>query len=410
MKTYGQVISYCVAMRECQDRTHCFALLILGNQYVRVLRWDQVGIIVTERIDVLDHPEKFGKFLWLFDGLSDSERGIDPTISPATKAHKDAAWKLLTQKYGIPPHSKQSLRKFEVRDPTLRETRIYIAGNPRWSVRSPLGRGTRGFFAYGVTEKRLVYLKDTWRIDTPEFEREGDTYRRLNERLKAYEVQPFVPTLLCDGDVPGQTTITQDYKDEWWCFRTEGLQRHQHYRLVLREIGHNLWEFSHIREVCQAIYEALRGQSLSIVAFPSTFSLTLTWIYVVHRVALDQFGILHRDISLGNILIGEDGHGLLIDWDLARQVPRPGNTLEDEQDEVAIRKYLKPGSSSSASSAGHLAPTRTSRSSSSQVRRFDDEYWFPALTPLYRRRLCRSVRPLFIPLPKPGILCSPSVL
>lgn len=324
MKTYGQVISYCVAMRECQDLTHCFALLVIDNRYVRAFRWDQAGIVVTERVDFHEEPEKLGKFLWLYNRLSDAERGIDSTIRPAKKAHKDAAWALLSEKYGAPPDTNDDLRQFKVYDDDSKRSRTYIAGRPRWSVRSPLGRGTRGFFAYGIAEKRLVYLKDTWRIDTPEFVKEGDTYRQLARRLRSnaaanddghnpgntmgngnkagsdddeepdsehgldYEkdhgdmplpdneekldrkekpLEEFLPTLLSAGDVTGQATVTQNLKDEWWCFRTKGLQRHQHYRLVLREIGRNLWEFKHIKEVCRVICDTIRGQSQSALFF-----------------------------------------------------------------------------------------------------------------------------------------------
>lgn len=33
-------------------------------------------------------------------------------------------------------------------------------------------------------------------------------------------------------------------------------------------------------------------------------------------------GVLHRDISLGNIMISPDGRGLLIDWDHAGETTR----------------------------------------------------------------------------------------
>jgi RIO-like serine/threonine protein kinase len=39
-----------------------------------------------------------------------------------------------------------------------------------------------------------------------------------------------------------------------------------------------------------------------------------------HKEAFEKARILHRDISVGNILITEDGRGILIDWDLCKRV------------------------------------------------------------------------------------------
>lgn len=251
---FGQLIACCAAIRECQDRTHCFAVLLLGKQYVRLVRWDQGGMIVSERLDLKHHAHKFAKFLWYFDNLSESERGLDPTITQAAAIHKDTAWEHFSHELKEAVGQKENLRQFVVHDSTFDEPRIYIAGAPRWNVRSALGRGTRGFFAYAVIEKRLVYLKDTWRIDADTFEREGDTYRRLRQ----HNVE-FVPSMLSAGDAQNQSTITQNFQAHKWCFGTQGLQRHQHYRLVLNEIGSNLWGFRNIKDVCSALLDALRG-------------------------------------------------------------------------------------------------------------------------------------------------------
>jgi thiamine kinase-like enzyme len=42
----------------------------------------------------------------------------------------------------------------------------------------------------------------------------------------------------------------------------------------------------------------------------------LIWDKFSSQEALEKAQILHRDISVGNILITTDGRGLLIDWDL----------------------------------------------------------------------------------------------
>jgi RIO-like serine/threonine protein kinase len=39
-----------------------------------------------------------------------------------------------------------------------------------------------------------------------------------------------------------------------------------------------------------------------------------------HKQAYEEAGILHRDISAGNIILTDDGKGLLIDWDLCNRV------------------------------------------------------------------------------------------
>jgi RIO-like serine/threonine protein kinase len=39
-----------------------------------------------------------------------------------------------------------------------------------------------------------------------------------------------------------------------------------------------------------------------------------------HTAAYEKAHILHRDISAGNIMITDNGSGMLIDWDLSKKV------------------------------------------------------------------------------------------
>jgi RIO-like serine/threonine protein kinase len=41
---------------------------------------------------------------------------------------------------------------------------------------------------------------------------------------------------------------------------------------------------------------------------------------MAHTDAYNKTQILHRDVSAGNILITEEGKGILIDWDLSKKV------------------------------------------------------------------------------------------
>ena len=42
--------------------------------------------------------------------------------------------------------------------------------------------------------------------------------------------------------------------------------------------------------------------------------------FLAHNVAYYDAEILHRDISMGNIMISEGGQGFLIDWDMCVHV------------------------------------------------------------------------------------------
>ena len=55
--------------------------------------------------------------------------------------------------------------------------------------------------------------------------------------------------------------------------------------------------------------------SVPVCLFISPFS-------SAHKEAFEKAKILHRDISVGNIIITERG-GLLIDWDLAKDTEKP---------------------------------------------------------------------------------------
>jgi RIO-like serine/threonine protein kinase len=43
-------------------------------------------------------------------------------------------------------------------------------------------------------------------------------------------------------------------------------------------------------------------------------------LILAHRFAWELCGILHRDVSGKNVLLTEDGRGVLNDWDLAKTI------------------------------------------------------------------------------------------
>lgn len=60
-----------------------------------------------------------------------------------------------------------------------------------------------------------------------------------------------------------------------------------------------------------------------------SFSLAESDLITAHQAAYNA-GVLHRDISLGNIMIVDDEEdikgGMLIDWDLCKVIDPPGES------------------------------------------------------------------------------------
>ncbi|KAI0292950.1 hypothetical protein B0F90DRAFT_1835920 [Multifurca ochricompacta] len=103
-----------------------------------------------------------------------------------------------------------------------------------------------------------------------------------------------------------QRTRTQDYLQgseggHDWCPGRPSVNPFVHYRLVLETLGRPLNRFKSTRQLCEVIRDAIIGKKY-------------------HFLLGD--GMLHRDVSAGNILIGEDGRGILIDWDLSKRVTK----------------------------------------------------------------------------------------
>ena len=94
------------------------------------------------------------------------------------------------------------------------------------------------------------------------------------------------------------------------------LQPHSHYQFILDDIGHDLTSFRMTKELVETLADALQGtrseDSVDIYLPPPFFPLA-------HTEAFENAKILHRDISIGNVIISDCG-GLLIDWDLAKSI------------------------------------------------------------------------------------------
>ncbi|KIP01982.1 hypothetical protein PHLGIDRAFT_122872 [Phlebiopsis gigantea 11061_1 CR5-6] len=310
------LVSHAHAQFARQHRTHFFQL-ILANRWARFVRWDRSGAVVSSRFDYVHEPAILCEFLWRFAHLSDQKRGLDSTVSLAsrqeTSLFEDAVKAFLSDMKASSKDGRP-MRHLPGAEITLDPSETY----PTWSVQvstenpgeytglivrrpftvhsSLLGRATRAYIAYDLRERRLVFLKDAWRIDHPKLQAESTTYRYL----KQHEV-PFIPELLYGGDVIGsnnkpQQTLSQAYADldEEWCRYEGSFERYIHHRVV-QDVAYPLGSALDEREFLQAIHDSLCAISS----------------------AYDVAGVLHRDLSMENIMLDTKGRGILNDWDHA---------------------------------------------------------------------------------------------
>ncbi|TFY83845.1 hypothetical protein EWM64_g159 [Hericium alpestre] len=286
----GQITTYASAHMACQFRTFSFSICLLGEDEARLIRWDRSGAIVTERFNYTKEKNVLAEFLWRFNHLGPKARGHDLTVTPATSTEIELA---KTKDYFS---AAVNIHKVTVHNDADNLDYYYLVSAPTdWNL-SLTGRATRGYVALDMKTKKLVWLKDSWRIDVDELEKEVDIYVLLHEK----EVDHIAP-LVCGGDVVGQKTITRDYINKEWCCGKVDVLPHQHCRLVLGVIGRQLQDFRSSQELCQATFDAMEG----------------------HWQAFSKADVLHRDVSGGNILIDVHGKGIIIDWDLCKKTTAP---------------------------------------------------------------------------------------
>lgn len=357
-KVLGQILDYAEKVFEYQHRTFQYMLLFLGD-YARIVRIDRAGIIATKKFNYRTDGHKLAAFLRYYTRLPPAERGHDTTavrldpesdeairmknrvknadpkdyVAQMFKQQLDSDWpwwklEVTDDSLTNPKDNDDSPMNLEATDdlpsnpevasdPPKKTKRYYLVGKPHFQAGGVAGRTTRGYVALDddITKNDFVHLKDAWRVVSDDIEKEGVILETLRER----EVQ-YVPTLVCHGDVPGQETKTQEVWSRLHPEEKCHLKHHQHYRLVVKEVGKPLEEFSTGLELLTAICYAVLGAS----------SLSRREVCVIdisddsaHSQAYEH-GIIHRDISAGNILLYKphadgDWQGLLNDWELSKQ-------------------------------------------------------------------------------------------
>ncbi|GJE92080.1 hypothetical protein PsYK624_082330 [Phanerochaete sordida] len=316
------LISHATAQFAHQHRVFFFQLII-AHRWARFIRWDRRGAVVTQRFDYVSNPGTLGDFLWRFSHMSDEEQGWDPTVSLASKKEATLFQKAVNSFIRSPgSHDSAAVRRLPHAERTLDDTGTY----PVWKIRvdnaetgestdllvnrpfaghhSLTGRATRAYIALDLRHNRLLFLKDCWRDTSTESRPEFQTYQELSK----HDIE-HVPVALYGGDVrtdAGQlqetsTQLIAVSQEPWRITVMSDTHALVHHRVV-QHIFYPLECVRGERELVQVIYDVLCA------------------IEQAHRRA----GILHRDISLRNVMMTSEGRGILNDWDFSGQKERLG--------------------------------------------------------------------------------------
>ncbi|RDB28827.1 hypothetical protein Hypma_014861 [Hypsizygus marmoreus] len=322
-------VKYHFEAQSSEKRKAC--RVFLGDPWVRFIRWDRAGASF-QKSSIPRAVSSLVEFLWRFAHASPADRGHDPTVRRATDEESELAYKHLDD---WKPLHKRPVVVMSIMDGEKK--REFIAWGAKSHSGSLTGRCTRAYPVFEVASGLKFFLKDTWRAFS--LSKEAGILREL----QVAEVQ-YIPPFVCGDDISGQVTVTDLYVPEvilpkkssdtdgarggdadgmtsvtptdsahqastttttrpprpdssWRCgnFWKRITQRF-HHRFVVDFIGKPLEKFSSSREMMQAISDA----------------------YTAHMQAYEKCGIIHRDISAGNIMLDDNNRGILNDWDLAK--------------------------------------------------------------------------------------------
>ncbi|KAJ3485952.1 hypothetical protein NLI96_g4573 [Meripilus lineatus] len=303
----GRIVEHIGKIFEHQHRIFVHSIYIHGSR-VFLIRWDRLAAVVSKPFSLTKEPHKLLRFLFRLAKMSPAQRGYDTSIRPASEIEAkefmafipvDSVPKTYLQDALRSDGDKEAaifrvdLQDLESSDMTVN----LVFARPRVLGEGIVGRATRGYVAYDLGEKRLVFLKDYWQSKTKSYHPELDTYKRLQAKEVPYIATPvgggYVFSNSIQSEESLQKTTAQEHlpmvHGQSYCARV-------HYRFAVKEIGRPLEDYKDAEEMVGAVYYAVTA----------------------HRAAWEDAGVLHRDISSGNILITEDGDGLLNDWDMSK--------------------------------------------------------------------------------------------
>ncbi|KAF6760677.1 kinase-like domain-containing protein [Ephemerocybe angulata] len=266
----SQLAIYCRHIFLEQPNRNFVRSLIVTHNSVRLVHYDRSGVYVTPYINIHQYPRTFIRLVLGITSPDERDLGLDTSIqwSIDKATGRRAAGTIDT----IDDHNQPICYNLD-------------AGQPPF-VRSGIrGRSTTCWHAYHPVTGKRVIIKDAWRISGTRSER---------EYLEAARDIPGVVQMLSYQDDIAETKDFRPVNP-----RNPHFESRVKSRLVLEHYGSSVIHFRTRAQAIGAIRDAIIG----------------------HYNLLSK-SVLHRDVSLQNILLGVPDspvglRGILIDLDLA---------------------------------------------------------------------------------------------
>ncbi|KAH9986257.1 hypothetical protein BJV77DRAFT_965291 [Russula vinacea] len=321
-----------------QGNSSCFVFLLgVYGHNARIYRFDRSGVIVSKAFNYISSPEFLGEFLWRLVHPENSSPGIIGSDTTITRPTSQEAQRMLAIVQRHHPTLEIEDAKFrqdsrwmeacwsplcEGHDSSVPRgrTRCFAIGPPLWQSTNLFSRAT---VVWRVVieghEGELYALKDSWR----ELCREPEVF--FYERIKKFK----------------ESRSGSDWRSSWGALILERRRK------CCRDIAHALplsvetkalVSKTGVMCVLLLIRSAIRSR-------PSRVQDKWFWdckprskTIVGHRFAFAS-GVLHRDISSGNILFSDQvvGGGFLHDLDYSEVVLMPGEKLGSNSESEILR-------------------------------------------------------------------------
>jgi hypothetical protein len=257
----GPIVAQMRNLMRFQSRRCVFSVHITPR-WARLILADRSAGVITKRLDLGKEADvaQFLRFLSLMRAsasgsyTAEVQRGMDPTLKPASPVAKDDFWKWFDQQSRPPWEIKRNSPVSVVTDNRGQEylcvTKPVVSPVPEL-----LSQGARIYYGMEVGSKKRVVIKDTWRYDLPGISTEKDIYAKLAAEPNSVR---NIPIVIHAEDVLDQASRVSFHDTRR---PADGnhvtLTPHVHHRLFFETVGFPFQSWRNARHLVMLIRQSI---------------------------------------------------------------------------------------------------------------------------------------------------------